>query len=354
MSAVCAFTICEVNVFRRLSRGTRNRLFVGAAVATVMTLAACGSSATPGSEVSSTGAETSSAAASAKPYTVGIIDFSAADTSSMSIVNTFIKAAEAAGNTVLQVDAAGDPGAAISAIQNFITKKVDVIFTPVFGPDQLAAGLTAAKAAGIVVVGMVPTTGNGMPVTWDNSTLPGKLLGEQFIKDTGGTGRLLEITYSPGLPCQARLQGFKDALGTASVQFDLGELQVPDIIGSAEKITSAWLTKNPAGGSEKLYVYSCADSILPGILTALKSANRTDVKVYTMDGDKAGVDSLKAGGAVAAEVYVAMGPAGTEIAAQMPGIIAAGVDQSAHQIDVTSVLITAATVDQFLTDHPTL
>lgn len=299
--------------------------------------AACGSSASP----------------VAQKYTIGVVLFSAADTSSMTMVDPFVAASKAAGYTVEEVDSGGAPDKAVAAIQDFVTKKVNLIFVPVFEPTQIGAGAQAAKAAGIPIVGMGGGLGNGVEATWDNATQAGQLAAQRIVQDSGGKGHLLVISYTPGRPCRIREAQLMNALKGTSITVDRQELQVPDIIGSATQLTSGFLAKNPVG-SQGLMAWLCADSILPGSLAAMRSAGRSDVKIYSMGGEPPALKALQTG-ELAVDVFVEMNAAGIDLARSVPTIIGDGVDgKTTLSKSVTGTVLDPSNIQQFLKDHPEL
>jgi ribose transport system substrate-binding protein len=302
--------------------------------------AACGSSNTGSS-------------GTAKKYSIGVVLFSAADTSSMTMVDPFVAAAKSAGYTVQLVDSQGAPDKAVAAIQDFVTKKVDMIFVPVWEPTQITAGAMAAKAAGIPIVGMGGGLGTGVEAVWDNATQAGQLAAQRIIQDSGGKGQLLVISYTPGRPCRVREAQLMDALKSTSITVDRQELQVPDIIGSAKQLTNAFLAKHPQG-TQGLMAWLCADSILPGSLAAMRSAGRNDVKIYSMGGEPPAIKALQTG-ELSVDVYVAMNAAGIELAQNVSTIISNGVDgKTTLSKSVGGTVLDASNIQQFLKDHPEL
>lgn len=329
--------------------GKRLRFPGGAAplVAAVTLLAAgCGSSGSSGSSSSSS----SSAGSGTKKLSVGVVLFSAADTSSMSMVNPFVAAAKQAGDSVDQVDSGGAPDKAIAAIQTLVTKRVDAIFVPVWEPQQIAAGAQAAKAAGIPIIGMGGGVGTGVQATWDNAARAGGLAASRIVKDSGGKGDLLVISYSPGRPCRVREAQLKTAIKGTAIQVDRQELQVPDIIGSTENITSAWLKKHPQG-SGRLMAWLCADSEVPGSLTALQSAGRSDVQIYSMGGEPPALAALGKG-KMAVDVYVKMRAAGQQLASELPKLVKGGVGASPRTYPVDANVLDTSNIKPFLAAHP--
>jgi ABC-type sugar transport system substrate-binding protein len=258
--------------------------------------------------------------------------------------------AEKDGYSVTTVDSAGDQGKAIAAIQTFVTKKVNLIFAPVYAPSQISAGLAAAKAAGIPVVGMGGGTGPGMPISWDYVRAAGNEIATRIVKDSGGSGQLLEVTDTSFPVCQIRGQELAAALKPTSVSPDVQQMQSSDITGSSESDTNAWLQKHPKGSGGDLIVWACADSIATGVITAVKSGSRTDVAVYSMGGELPELEDVQSG-LIKADVFVDMAGAGHDLAAQVPAIVAAGVNAAPKEVVIATQVVDAGNVKAFLASH---
>lgn len=335
------------------------------AAALALTVAACGSdkkssdtaAATTAASTASTaaGATPSSQAGSVAPsgqkFVIGLVPFSSADpTSNQAMVGVQDVAKKNGWETSL-IDAQGSPDKAISAIQNLVQKKVDIIITTVFPADSLAGGVLAAKAAGIPVGSLGGGTGDGVQADWDVGTDQGVTLAQRMIADTGGEGNLLALGYKPGLPCRQREAGLDAALAKAKMDVSRQEVAIPGQVESGTKLTQGWLASHPAKAGTKNTVWACFDDPAIGAIAALDQAGRSDVAVYGLNGTPQALDAIRSGKLVAT-VWINAYGAGTEMGEAIPTIVAAGVKGGPLQKSAPSVLVDKATLDQFLTEHP--
>src|SRR4051794_12242190 len=307
-----------------------------------------GSSASSGS---STAAATGDAApASGEKFTIGLVPFSSADpTSNQAIVGVQDVAKKNGWKTSL-IDAQGAPDKAVSAIQNLVQKKVDLIVVTVFPPDSLAGGALAAKAAGIPIASLGGGTGNGVQANWDVGTEQGKVLAEKMKQDTGGTGALLALGYKPGLPCQEREAGLMDVVKTSKYQLNRQEIPIPGQVEGGTKFTQAWLTSHPKSKGQAT-IWACFDDPAIGAISALKQAGRTDVPVYGLNGTPQALDAIR-DGTMAATVWINAYGAGTEMGNAVPQIIKNGVDGAPLEKSAPSVLVDKSNLDAFLKKYP--
>src|SRR5258708_18326746 len=108
------------------------------------------------------------------PLSIGIVTFSTSDVNTNSMVDSMTADAKAKGWSVTNLNANGEPLQAITSIKQLVTKKVDAIIVTVFDSNGLAAGIAAAKEAGIPVlsagrrlapgVALSASTGAGEPM----------------------------------------------------------------------------------------------------------------------------------------------------------------------------------------------
>jgi len=89
------------------------------------------------------------AASAEGPLALGIVTFSTSDVNTNSMVDSMTADAKAKGWSVINLNANGEPLQAITSIKQLVTKKVDAIIVTVFDSNGLAAGIAAAKEAGI-------------------------------------------------------------------------------------------------------------------------------------------------------------------------------------------------------------
>lgn len=325
----------------------RLRVFGAAALAVVALFAAgCGDDDDSGS--GSSGDAT--AASSSEPVSIGVVAFAAADqTSSQAIAGIESKAKEL-GHEVTVVDPQGSTDKAVAAMQDMVSKKVDLMVVTVFPSDALTAGVRAAKAAGIPIVSLSGGTADGVQTNYDSGEPQGKMVADQLVEDTGGTGELLALGYKSGLPCIGREKALDAAIGGTSLNETRNEVPIPGQVEASTRFTQAWLAKNPSEG-EGLAVWGCFDDPSLGAIAAIKSAKRDDVKVYGINGQPGAIKAIQDGD-MDATVWLDVTGAGEQIAEKASEFVEGGVDAQAQDIPIPSELITQENVEAFVEEHP--
>ena len=141
---------------------------------------------------------------------IGIVTFSTSDVNTNAMVDSMTAAAQAKGWTVTNLNANGEPLQAITEIKQLVTKKADAIIVTVFDSTGLAAGIAAAKEAGIPVL----SAGGGLApgVALAASTGAGPPMVDLLLKNLGNSGTVLDLTYHPGIPCRERADAFDAAM----------------------------------------------------------------------------------------------------------------------------------------------
>ena len=150
-------------------------------------------------------------AASAKDnLNIGIVTFSTSDIHTNQMVDTMAAEAKSKGWSAEMLNANGDPAQAIAQIKQLVTKKADAIIVTVFDSTGLAAGLQAAADAKVPVL----TAGGGMApgIALAASTGAAQPLVDLMLKNLGGSGTVLDLSYHPGIPCRERADAFDAAV----------------------------------------------------------------------------------------------------------------------------------------------
>lgn len=315
---------------------------IGGLVAAVLALtvtAACGSSDSEGSGDAADAA-----------YSIGIVKFASSDETSEAAIAAFTEEAESQGWEVSSVDPQGAVDKANSAMQDFVQKKVDLIVTAVFDSKTLTAGAQASKAAGIPVISISGGTADGIVANLDSGASVGEPVAKQLVEDMGGTGDLMVMGYKSGLPCIGREEALDDALKGTSIKTTRNEVPIPGQVEGGTQFAQAWLAKHPAG-STPLAIWGCFDDPSLGALSAAKSAGRTDVKIYGINGTPAALKAVEAGD-MAATVYLQVDQAGKEFAQMVPEFIKGGVDAEPQDVPLTNALVTTDNIADFYAENP--
>lgn len=313
------------------------RLGIGTAVAGVLLAAAAcgGDSASAGGDAA---------------YTIGIVKFASSDQTSEEAIAGFRDYAKSQGWETTAIDPQGAVDKANGSMQDFVQKKVDLIVTAVFESSTLTAGAQAAKAAGIPVVSISGGTADGITANLDAGVSNGEPIAAQLVEDMDGAGELLVLGYKSGLPCIGREQALNDALEGTSITATRNEVPIPGQVEGSTQFAQAWLAKHPEG-SGPLAVWGCFDDPALGSIAAIKSAGRDDVLVYGINGQPGAINAIEAGD-MRATVYLLATEAGAKFAELVPDFVEAGVDAEPQEIELTNVLVTDDTIDEFLTDYP--
>ncbi|MEH7377748.1 ABC transporter substrate-binding protein [Neobacillus drentensis] len=161
-----------------------------------------------------------------------------------------------------------------SQIENFITKKVDVILLNAVDTKGIAAAVQQAKDAGIPVIAVDTNAEGGVDatVTSDNYQA-GKLAGEYVIEQLGGKGNIAIIDGPPVSAVTDRIKGFEDAIKDSKIKIvakQNGE-------GNREKaltVMESILQANSSGSIDAVFAINDPEAI--GVEIAQEQADRKD------------------------------------------------------------------------------
>jgi ribose transport system substrate-binding protein len=281
-------------------------------------------------------------------YSIGIVEFAASEVTSEAIINKYLALAKAKNWTVTTANSNGSVDQAISAIQNFVQKKVNLIIVGVFASTSLTGGLKAAKAAGIPVATISGGIADG--ITLNLAVPDGLPVAQLLVKDLGGKGHVLVLGYTPGLPCQLREKALMATLKGTSISVEREEVKIPGQVESGQTFAQSWLAKHPAG-SGPLAIWACFDDPALGALVALKQAKRTDVKLYGYDGTAPSLKAIEAG-QFRATYLIDPNAAAQTFVDQTPGVISAGPAAAPRTLPLPYTLISSDNIGDYLKAHP--
>ena len=260
-------------------------------------------------------------------------------------VEAFQAAAEGKDWTVNVVDTAGDVAAVISRIEDMVTQNVDAIVINV-DPSQIAAGLQAAKDAGIPVVGMdsgsdplleTNITSNGYAMAAETST---------YVADRiNGEGNVVMFVFEAFPPVQVRgvvadavFGNYPDIKVIDHVTPDVADGGIADSRAKMEAILAA----NPEPGSIKA-VWAAWDQPALGALQAIEAAGREGegIVITGIDANPQAREVIATGGnfeASIAQDFKGIGTAAADVVTR----ILAGEEIKQSVIYVPTKLVTAA------------
>ena len=262
-------------------------------------------------------------------------------------VEAFTERADELGWDVNVIDTAGDVAAVISRIEDAVTQNVDAIVINV-DPAQVGAGLAAAAAAGIPVVGM---DAGSDPLVAANVTSNGYAMAAEtsvyIANRLAGEGNVVMFVFDPFPPVQARgviadavFGNFPDITVIDRVTPDVSDGGIADSRARMEAILAA----NPEPGSVNA-VWAAWDQPALGALQAIEAAGREDegIVITGIDANPQARDAIAEGGNFEASVAQDFAGIGRTTADTVARILA-GEELRQTVIYVPTVLITAANV----------
>lgn len=282
---------------------------------------------------------------------LGIVSISATEANNVRYINGATKAAEELGWTVNVVDAAGSADQANAAIQNFAQLGAHAIVDMVFPWSSIGAGLDAAGQAGIPVVSwggglggtVAATNGSGGPMA-----IP---VVETMVEEMGGKGSVLALTYRTGEVCRNREVVMDEILAKyPDITVTKNEVRIPGYFEDGAQHANAWLASHPPGG-ENLAIWGCWDDPSIGAIGALRSQGRTDVKVYGINGNAQALEAIR-NGHMTATAWQDSFTEGYQMVKMLAEIREAGAAWQPKAAEVPAVLVTAETIEGFLSEHP--
>lgn len=237
-------------------------------------------------------------------------------------VEAFQAVAKEKGWDVNVIDTQNDVAAVISRIEDMVTQKVDAIVINV-DPTQVAAGLQAAKDAGIPVVGM---DAGSDPLLATNVTSDGVAMAEEtanyVVQRINAKGNVVMFVFDAFPPVQIR--GAKaDEIFAANADIKVLDRITPDVadggIADSRAKMEAVLAANPTPGSISA-VWAAWDQPALGALQAIEAAGRQGegIVITGIDANPQAREEIAKGGnfeATVAQDFAGIGKATAEAVA---------------------------------------
>jgi len=258
------------------------------------------------------------------------------------------KAAKTAGVKVVTVDARGDSATQVSQIQDLITRKIDALIYIPAGAEAATISVRAARAAGIPVVTLDrnPEGAPGDTFIATDSFNATRELGQYVCQISGGKGNLAILQGQLGTtPEIDRDNGFKAAMSAC-----------PGIREVARQASNMWLQEEGFAIAQDMLqrnrainiIFGRSDGLAMGAAQAAKIAG-LKVLVVGFDGDRAGLEAIKAGTfqATMTQQTQKMG----RVALQSALDLIDGKQLPAVQLQ-PATLTTKDNVDGFIANHP--
>jgi ABC-type sugar transport system substrate-binding protein len=221
------------------------------------------------------------------PLTVGIAAREIANDYNRDIISGAEEAFRAAGGTVTTTNAGGDATRHINNIQTLVNSGVNVLVIELGDPAQLGPVVAQAREKGVVVVtaGVGSTVAGAVTDVGGDESLMAEMMSRSLLDAMGYRGDLYAF-WVPGAPLlETRLRVLQ-----AMVEDYPGitlHLQPSD--HSPARVQSqmqAILTSNPDPGSIA-GVWGAYDQMTSGAVQAIQQANRPEIAVASIDGDRA-------------------------------------------------------------------
>lgn len=198
---------------------------------------------------------------------------------------------------VTTVSADQDLAKQTSQIEDFITKKVDLILLSPFDSAGIAGAVSEAKAAGIPVVALDGFAEGGIDtVVMSDNVQAGKLAAEYLVKKLNGKGNIVIIDGPPVTAVTDRIKGFNEVIKKYP---DIKVVAKQNGEGNREKgltVMEGILTANKKIDA----VFSINDEEAVGVQIAQQQASRqNEFFVVSVDGAPSAIDAMKKGGSIA-------------------------------------------------------
>lgn len=198
------------------------------------------------------------------------------------------------GADIVTTNAGGDATQHANNVQNLINSGVNVLFIQLGDPSSLTPLVQAAKQKGITVVtaGVGSTIPGSVSDVGGDETLMAEMMSRALLSSIGYRGDLYAF-WVPGAPLLETRLRILEAMVADYPQVKL-HLEPSDF--SPAKVQSqmqAVLTAHPDPGSIA-GVWGAYDQMTSGAVQAIQQADRPEIKVTSIDGDRATFSMLYA------------------------------------------------------------
>jgi len=255
-------------------------------------------------------------------------------------------AADKAGVKLVIFNANNQAAAQNSAIEDYITQKVDGIVLVAIDVNGVKPAITAAKKAGIPVVAIdarIPDGDNAAFIGVDN-TGAGAEIGKYFTdyvkKSMGGSAKVGIVGALNSFIQNQRLDGFKGAAKADGVTF-LDTVDGQNVQDIALTASENLMTANP----DMTAIYATGEPQLVGAISAVTSQNMTGkVKVFGWDLTAQAIKGIDEGwiAAVVQQDPYKEGEAGVNTILKLKKG-----EKVEPNIDIPITIVTKENVDQF-------
>ncbi|GAA0927519.1 substrate-binding domain-containing protein [Pseudonocardia zijingensis] len=284
---------------RPATRGVRRTLTLVAAFLAVALVSACTLNGPVTDATDGAAGATQPGAAEETPYLegplkVGIAAREIVNDYNRDIVAGAEEAFRAAGGTVTTTNAGGDATRHINNIQTLVNSGINVLVIELGDPAQLGPVVAQARSKGVVVVtaGVGSTVPGAVTDVGGDESLMAEMVARALLDAMGYRGDLYAF-WVPGAPLlETRLR----VLQAMVEDYPGVTLHLQPSDHSPARVQSqmqAILTSNPDPGSIA-GVWGAYDQMTSGAVQAIQQANRPEIAVASIDGDRASFPMLYA------------------------------------------------------------
>ncbi len=282
---------------------------------------------------------------------IGIVSISANEANNARYIQGAEAAAKEIGWEVSVIDAAGSADQANAGIQNFVQRGAAAVIDMVFPYTSIGAGLAAAGDANVPVVTWGGGIGSTVAATNGSGGPMAEPVVEMMLDAMDGSGSILALTYRTGEVCRNREVVLDEMVAEyPDITVTKNEVRIPGYFEDGAQYANAWLASHPAN-SENLAIWGCWDDPAIGAIGSLRQQARDDVKVYGVNGNAQAIENIRNGhmdGTAWEDSYTE----GYDMVKLLPEIIEAGDAWEPVAREVPAILVTADTVEEFVTAHP--
>lgn len=282
---------------------------------------------------------------------LGLVSIAPAEDNNARFITGAKKAAEKLGWDVTVVDAQGSADKANAAMQNLVQRGAKAIVDMVFPVTSLSAGLAATQQANVPVASWGGGMGKGVAATNGSGGLLAQPIGEMLVKDLGGNGSILMLTYRTGQVCREREEVLDAILKShPGIKVTKNEVPIPGYFQAGASFANAWLAGRPAG-KEKLAIWGCWDDPALGAISAMRQQDRRDIKVYGQNGNAQAIAAIRSGW-MTGTAWQDSVTEGVTLVNTLADAAKSGAAWQPKAVEVKPVIVTKDSVEKFIADVP--
>jgi len=208
------------------------------------------------------------------------------------------------GCQFVYTDASSSAAKQVADVNSMIAQGVDFIFLPPREEKPLIPAVMAAKKAGIPVLlidrnvdpSLAKPGHDYLAFIGSNFVLEGQRVADWTIKQTGGTGKIIELEGSVGAsPANDRKKGFDDTIKAKAPGLTLLASQSGDFNrAKGRQVAETLLQAHP----DATIIYAHNDEMALGAIAAIEAAGKVpgkDILVVSIDGEKDAIQAIADG-----------------------------------------------------------